>query len=161
MLTLTRKCHEIVVVGASNRFERLLKVTALKIENGRVRLGFEAIDDAPITRFEEWEQSKRVRKNGRALPLSQKKRDLQLKRRRPPVDETPHQDQLKRIAAASAGRELILAPDVIEELEKELANETSHRAELELIAAASGEHDRKSDVTTNQMIVISSTKSPA
>jgi sRNA-binding carbon storage regulator CsrA len=42
MLTVTRKCHEVVVIGASNRFERLLKVTVLRIENGKVRLGFEA-----------------------------------------------------------------------------------------------------------------------
>jgi hypothetical protein len=42
MLVLTRKCQEVVVVSGADGFNVLLKVTVLGIENGKVRLGFEA-----------------------------------------------------------------------------------------------------------------------
>ena len=58
MLVLTRKSNESVVVGGSDRLERLLKVTVLEIGNGKVRLGFEAESDIPIHRFEVWERIK-------------------------------------------------------------------------------------------------------
>lgn len=56
MLVLTRRLQESVVVGGTNRFERLLKVTVLEIKNGKVRLGFEADADVPVHRLEVWER---------------------------------------------------------------------------------------------------------
>jgi len=60
MLVLTRKCQEVVVVSGADGFNVLLKVTVLGIENGKVRLGFEAADDIPVHRLEVWE---RIRTN--------------------------------------------------------------------------------------------------
>jgi carbon storage regulator CsrA len=62
MLVLTRKSQEAVVVGGSAGFERLLIVTVLEIEGGKVRLGFEIDKDVPVHRWEVWE---RIRLNGR------------------------------------------------------------------------------------------------
>jgi carbon storage regulator len=56
MLVLTRKCQEVVVVGGADGFNVLLKVIVLGIENGKVRLGFEAADDVPVHRLEVWER---------------------------------------------------------------------------------------------------------
>ena len=56
MLVLTRKCQEVVVVSGADGFNVLLKVTVLGIENGKVRLGFEAADELPVHRLEVWEQ---------------------------------------------------------------------------------------------------------
>jgi carbon storage regulator len=56
MLVLTRKCQEVVVVSGADGFNVLLKVTVLGIENGKVRLGFEAADDVPVHRLEVWER---------------------------------------------------------------------------------------------------------
>jgi carbon storage regulator CsrA len=56
MLVLSRKIEESVVVGGSGNLERLLKVTVLEIDRGRVRLGFEADAAIPIHRAEVWEQ---------------------------------------------------------------------------------------------------------
>jgi len=56
MLVLTRKSQESVVVGGSQGFERLLKVTVLEIDRGKVRLGFELDKDVPIHRWEVWER---------------------------------------------------------------------------------------------------------
>ncbi|HKI30658.1 MAG TPA: carbon storage regulator [Gemmataceae bacterium] len=56
MLVLTRKTQESVVVGGVDGFERVLKVTVLEIQGGKVRLGFEANDDVPIHRQEVWER---------------------------------------------------------------------------------------------------------
>lgn len=56
MLVLTRKCNEVVVVGGANGIERLVKITVLGIENGKVRLGFEADADVPVHRKEVWER---------------------------------------------------------------------------------------------------------
>ena len=60
MLVLTRKCQEVVVVSRADGFNVLLKVTVLGIENGKVRLGFEAADEVPVHRLEVWE---RIRAN--------------------------------------------------------------------------------------------------
>ena len=60
MLVLTRKCQEVVVISGADGFNVLLKVTVLEIENGKVRLGFEAGDDVPVHRLEVWE---RIRAN--------------------------------------------------------------------------------------------------
>jgi carbon storage regulator CsrA len=52
VLVLSRKNHETVVIGGSVGFERLLKVTVVKISGDRVTLGFEADADIPIHRLE-------------------------------------------------------------------------------------------------------------
>jgi carbon storage regulator len=56
MLVLSRKCQEVVVVGGADGLNVLLKVTVLGIENGKVRLGFEAAEDVPVHRAEVWER---------------------------------------------------------------------------------------------------------
>ena len=56
MLVLSRKPQESVVVGGSERFEHMLKVTVLEINGGKVRLGFEAEADVPVHRTEVWER---------------------------------------------------------------------------------------------------------
>jgi carbon storage regulator len=56
MLVLSRKSQESVVVGGSVGFERMLKVTVLDINGGRVRLGFEIDADVPVHRLEVWDQ---------------------------------------------------------------------------------------------------------
>jgi carbon storage regulator len=56
MLVLSRKNQEAVVVGGSDRFERLLKITVLEIRGSHVRLGFEAEADVPVHRWEVWER---------------------------------------------------------------------------------------------------------
>ncbi len=62
MLVLTRKSQESVIVGGSAGFERVLKVTVLDIQRGKVRLGFEVDAEVPVHRSEVWEQT---RINGR------------------------------------------------------------------------------------------------
>jgi carbon storage regulator CsrA len=57
MLVLSRKNDEAVVIGGSEGFERMIKVTVLQIKNGRVKLGFEAAADVPVNRLEVWEQT--------------------------------------------------------------------------------------------------------
>ena len=61
MLVLSRKNRESVVVGGSDGFDRLLKVTVLDIRGGQVRLGFEVDRDVPVHRSEVWE---RIHANG-------------------------------------------------------------------------------------------------
>ncbi len=56
MLVLSRKSQESVVVGGSDRFEQLFKVTVLEIKGGCVRLGFDADADVPVHRAEVWER---------------------------------------------------------------------------------------------------------
>ena len=56
MLVLSRKNDEAVVIGGSEGFERMIKVTVVEIKNGRVRLGFEADADVPVHRLEVWER---------------------------------------------------------------------------------------------------------
>jgi carbon storage regulator CsrA len=72
MLVLTRKCQEVVVVGGSDGRKVLLKVTVLGIENGKVRLGFEAAENVPVHRLEVWE---RICANAAAIDAQMKKRD--------------------------------------------------------------------------------------
>ena len=64
MLVLSRKRQESVVVGGSSGFERLLKVTVLDIQHGKVRLGFEVDADIPVHRSEVWERICSVREPG-------------------------------------------------------------------------------------------------
>ncbi len=56
MLVLTRKNRESVVVGGSDPFHRVLKVTVLEIQSGKVKLGFDLDADVPIHRLEVWER---------------------------------------------------------------------------------------------------------
>lgn len=63
MLVLTRKSRESVVIGGSDDFHRLLKVTVLGIAGGKVRLGFDVDPDIPVHREEVWE---RINGNGQA-----------------------------------------------------------------------------------------------
>jgi carbon storage regulator CsrA len=56
MLVLSRKKQESVVVGGSERFERMLKVTVLEITGSKVRLGFEVDANVPVHRLEVWER---------------------------------------------------------------------------------------------------------
>ena len=56
MLILSRKNRESVVVGGSDGFHRLLKVTVLDIQGTRVRLGFEVDADVSVHRAEVWER---------------------------------------------------------------------------------------------------------
>ena len=56
MLVLSRKSEESVVVGGSNGFEHMLKVTVLEIGSEHVKLGFEVDKDIPAHRQEVWER---------------------------------------------------------------------------------------------------------
>ena len=56
MLVLSRKDHESVVVGGSDGFHRVLKVTVLGIHGTNVKLGFEVDPDVPVYRSEVWER---------------------------------------------------------------------------------------------------------
>jgi carbon storage regulator len=56
MLVLSRKNQESVVIGGSDGFHRLLKVTVLGIRGTNVKLGFEVDDDIPVHRSEVWER---------------------------------------------------------------------------------------------------------
>jgi len=61
MLVLSRKNQESVVIGGSDAFHRLLKVTVLDIQGTNVRLGFEVDASVPVHRLEVWE---RIHGNG-------------------------------------------------------------------------------------------------
>ncbi|MGD9126887.1 MAG: carbon storage regulator [Planctomycetia bacterium] len=56
MLVLSRKNQESVVIGGTDGFHRLLKVTVLAIQGSNVKLGFEVDPDIPVHRLEIWEQ---------------------------------------------------------------------------------------------------------
>ena len=56
MLVLSRKNQESVVIGGSDGFHRLLKVTVLGIRGTNVKLGFEVDADVPVHRSEVWER---------------------------------------------------------------------------------------------------------
>ena len=63
MLVLSRKIQESVVVGGSDRFQRILKVKVLEIQGEKVKLGFDVDPDVPVHRLEVWE---RINGNGRS-----------------------------------------------------------------------------------------------
>ena len=67
MLVLTRKCQEVVVISGPDGVSIMLKVTVLGIDNGKVRLGFEAADSVPIHRLEVWERIRANAQNGRRM----------------------------------------------------------------------------------------------
>jgi carbon storage regulator len=56
MLVLSRKNQESVVVGGTDNFEHVLKVTVLEILGNKVRLGFDVAKDVPVHRLEVWER---------------------------------------------------------------------------------------------------------
>ena len=56
MLVLSRKLQEAIVVGGTDGNEPLMKVTVLAINNGTVRLGFEAAVTVPVHRWEIWQR---------------------------------------------------------------------------------------------------------
>lgn len=56
MLVLSRKNRESVVIGGGGGLERVLKVTVLEIDSGKVKLGFEVDSDIPVNRLEVWER---------------------------------------------------------------------------------------------------------
>ncbi len=56
MLVLSRKNQESVVIGGTDGFHRLLKVTVLAIKGASVKLGFEVDSDVPVHRSEVWER---------------------------------------------------------------------------------------------------------
>ena len=60
MLVFTRKSKESVMVGGAAGFERVLKITVLEIQGGKVRLGFEVDADVPVHRLEVWERIRPV-----------------------------------------------------------------------------------------------------
>ena len=68
MLVLSRKNRESVVIGGSDGFHRLLKVTVLEIRGTNVKLGFEVDRDVPVHRWEVWE---RISANGQTGSLPQ------------------------------------------------------------------------------------------
>ena len=61
MLVLTRKSRESVVIGGSDRFQRIMKVTVLEVRGEKVKLGFDVDVDVPVHRSEVWE---RIHVNG-------------------------------------------------------------------------------------------------
>jgi len=56
MLVLSRRSRESVVIGGSDDFQRLFKVTVLDIRGTNVKLGFEVDRDIPVHRTEVWER---------------------------------------------------------------------------------------------------------
>jgi carbon storage regulator CsrA len=66
VLVLSRKNRESVVVGGSDGFHRMLKVTVLAIKGAHVKLGFEVDADVPVHRSEVWE---RINAAGRATEV--------------------------------------------------------------------------------------------
>jgi carbon storage regulator CsrA len=56
MLVLSRRCQEAVVVGGTDGFVHILKITVLDIRGGRVRLGFDVHGAVPVHRAEIWER---------------------------------------------------------------------------------------------------------
>jgi carbon storage regulator CsrA len=68
MLVLSRKSRESVVVGGSDGFHRVLKVTVLGIKSTHVKLGFDVDPDVPVHRSEVWE---RINAGGRAGSLTE------------------------------------------------------------------------------------------
>ena len=66
MLVLSRRSQEAVVVGGSDGFERMLKVTVLEIGRETVRLGFEVDKEVPVHRLELWE---RIHAESPATPI--------------------------------------------------------------------------------------------
>jgi carbon storage regulator CsrA len=56
MLVLSRRTLESVVVLSAAGIDPMLKVTMLESRGGNVRLGFEAVTDVRIHRWEVWQK---------------------------------------------------------------------------------------------------------
>ncbi|MCL4206137.1 MAG: carbon storage regulator [Pirellulaceae bacterium] len=56
MLVLSRKTRQSVVVGGTDGFQHLLKITVLAISNGKVKLGFDVDAGVPVHREELWQR---------------------------------------------------------------------------------------------------------
>jgi carbon storage regulator CsrA len=56
MLVLSRKNRESVVIGGSDGFHHLLKITVLDIRGSTVVLGFDVDPSVPVHRSEVWER---------------------------------------------------------------------------------------------------------
>jgi carbon storage regulator CsrA len=68
MLILSRGISESVVVGdPDGPMGQILKVTVVRIDRGRVRLGFEVPGDMPVNRLEVWHRI-RARKQPECPP---------------------------------------------------------------------------------------------
>jgi carbon storage regulator len=65
MLVLTRQIEESVVVGNSEDVAKLIKVTVVSVDGGRVRLGFEAPGEVPILRWEVWQRVREKRRENK------------------------------------------------------------------------------------------------
>ena len=65
MLVLTRQIEESVVVGDSDDVDKLIKVTVISVDRGKVRLGFEAAGDVPILRWEVWQRVREKRRENK------------------------------------------------------------------------------------------------
>jgi carbon storage regulator CsrA len=70
MLVRSRKSRQSVVVGGSESFQRLLKVTVLGIHCTNVKLGFEVDPNVPVHRAEVWE---RINGNGQTSSVNSDK----------------------------------------------------------------------------------------
>lgn len=56
MLVLSRRNQESVVVGGSDRFQRMLTVKVLEIKGEKVKLGFDVDPEVPVHRLEVYER---------------------------------------------------------------------------------------------------------
>jgi carbon storage regulator len=56
MLVLSRKHNEAIVIGGVAGFEQLLKITVLRVSDGKVKFGIEAPHNVPVHRMEIWER---------------------------------------------------------------------------------------------------------
>jgi len=72
MLVLSRKSRQSVVIGGTDGFQRLFRITVLDIRGTNVKLGFEVDPDVPVNRTEVWE---RIRAGG--LPSAVATRKLE------------------------------------------------------------------------------------
>jgi carbon storage regulator len=72
MLVLSRKRQESVVIGGTDGFHRVLKVTVLGVHGTNVKLGFEVDADVPVHRSEVWEriQADGQHKRGKNRPAA-------------------------------------------------------------------------------------------
>jgi carbon storage regulator CsrA len=70
MLILSRKSRESVVIGGADGFHRLLRVTVLEINGGKVKLGFDVDASIPVHRAEVWERIRVHDQSGSAAVAS-------------------------------------------------------------------------------------------
>jgi carbon storage regulator CsrA len=69
MLILSRKSRESIIVGDSDGLQRLLTITVLELNQGRVKLGFDVAPDVPVHRAEVW---KRIHGGGALADLDRR-----------------------------------------------------------------------------------------